>query len=107
MEATIPRNKRRKKKPGGRRTEKRLDAEATQSGIPNQKNYALWYVKVGQGWNSGISYLAVLALSRKQSRSRYSLLSGFRFSIGGTLSCLIATCVDWLGCYLVRLLSIS
>ena len=33
----MPGNKRRKRKPGGRRTEKRLDAETPQSGIPNQK----------------------------------------------------------------------
>ena len=33
----MPGNKRRKRKPGGRRTEKRLDADTSQSGIPNQR----------------------------------------------------------------------
>ena len=33
----MPGNKRRTRKPGGRRPEKRLDAEASQRDIPNQR----------------------------------------------------------------------
>jgi len=73
-EGAIPRNKRRKRKPGGRRMGKRLDAEATQSGIPKQKvtppGMSKW-VKVGIAGSVIWAFLLYLASNQGLSSLYY------------------------------------